>query len=134
MPEPHRLPSLQGLTITRIAVDDSLTIFCRGGEGLSAEIRIDGRFVYKSATDQTHFGCIEEDPSTAGPLLSLLFERLAGGCVTGEAALDLKFHDGSGLTACGEDHFLSWEIRDSRGLHAVCLADRDILIRNASDD
>lgn len=129
MAEPRNLP-IDGLSVTRIAIDDSLTLFCRAGDGREGEIRIDGAFSYTDASGQAHDGCVEDSPSSAGPVLGLVMGRIGAARIDGEGSLELVFGDGAVLSASAEDHFVSWEIKSSDGFHAVCLADRDVVVRD----
>jgi len=129
MASPRSLP-IDGLTLTRIAVDDSLTLFCRSGDGREAEIRIDGAFVWRDASGTEHAGCVEDSPSSVGPLLEAVYTRIATARVDADGGLEIGFGDGALLTATAEDHFVSWEIKGGDGFHAVCLADRDVVVKD----
>lgn len=129
MAAPRSLP-IDGLTLTRIAVDDSLTLFFRSGDGREAEIRIDGAFVWRDASGTEHPGCVEDSPSSAGPVLEAVYTRIATARVDADGGLEIGFGDGALLTATAEDHFVSWEIKGGDGFHAVCLADRDVVVKD----
>jgi hypothetical protein len=129
MADPRSLP-IDGLTVTRIAVDDSLTLFCRGGDGREAEIRIDGAFVWRDATGTEHAGCVEDTPSSAGPVLDAVYTRISTARVDAAGGLEIGFGDGARLNATAEDHFVSWEIKGGDGFHAVCLADHDVVVKD----
>jgi hypothetical protein len=131
MVEPRTLP-IDGLCVTRIAVDDSLTLFCRAAYGREAEIRIDGAFVLSDSAGNRSTGCVEDSPASAGPVLSLVLCGISAACITETAALEILFLDGHQLSAEAEDHFVSWEIKSSDGFHAVCLADKDVLVKGAA--
>ena len=121
---------IDGLTVTRISVDDSLTLFCRAGDRREAEIRIDGAFAYVDPAGEAFTGCIEESPRGAGPVLELVFARIAAARIDETGALELSFAGDAVLTAEAENHFVSWEIKTSNGFHAVCLADRDVVVKD----
>jgi hypothetical protein len=129
MAEPRPLP-IDGLTVTRIAVDDSLALFCRSGDGREAEIRIDGAFAWRDASGSEHAGCVEDTPSSAGPVLDAVYTRIATARVDADGRLEIGFGDGAQLIATAEDHFVSWEIKGGDGFHAVCLADRDVVVKD----
>lgn len=129
MAEPRTLP-IDGLTITRVAVDDSLTLFCRAGDGRAAEIRIDGAFVWRGSDGVSHTGCVEDAPHSAGPVLDAVYTLIATARINEDGGLEIGFGDGAALTAAAEDHFVSWEIKGSDGFHAVCLADRDVVVKD----
>lgn len=129
MPEPRTLP-IDGLTVTRVAVDDSLTLFCRAGDGREAEIRVDGAFLWCDSTGDSHAGCVEDSPRSAGPVLDAVYTRIATAGINGDGGLEIGFGDGATLTASAEDHFVSWEIKGTDGFHAVCLADRDVVVKD----
>ena len=131
MAEPRNLP-IDGLSVTRIAVDDSMTLFCRASEGREGEIRIDGAFSYTDASGHAHTGCVEDSPASAGPVLGLVLTRIATARIDHAGSLELVFGDGAVLSASAEDHFVSWEIKSSDGFHAVCLADRDVVVRDVA--
>lgn len=129
MAEPRTLP-IDGLTVTRVSVDDSLTLFCRAGDGREAEIRIDGAFDWRDSAGNSHPGCVEDSPRSAGPVLDAVYTVIATARINEEGALEICFGDASTLTAAAEDHFVSWEIKGSDGFHAVCLADRDVVVKD----
>ena len=131
MAEPRTLP-IDGLSVTRIAIDDSLTLFCRAADGREAEIRIDGAFVLSDPSRQESKGCVEDNPASAGPVLGLVLGSIAAARITETGALELQFLDGHQLSAEAEDHFVSWEIKSSDGFHAVCLADRDVVVKDVA--
>ena len=129
MAEPRSLP-VDGLSVTRIAVDDSLTLFCRAADGREAEIRIDGAFSLEDASGSVVTGCVEDDPVNAGPVLGLVLGIIAAARISEAGALELEFGGGSKLSAAAEDHFVSWELKSSDGFHAVCMADRDVVVKD----
>ena len=131
MAEPRNLP-IDGLSVTRIAIDDSLTLFCRAGDGHEGEIRIDGAFTFTDAAGAKHAGCVEDNPSSAGPVLGLVLGRISSARIDADGSMELVFGDGAVLSASAEDHFVSWEIKSSDGFHAVCLADRDVVVRDTA--
>jgi hypothetical protein len=128
MTEPRPLP-LDGMTVTRIAIDDSLTLICRAADGRDAEIRIDGAFSVAGPAGDTETGCIEDSPQSAAPVLSQVYCVIRTARVTDTGALEIGFADNTLLTADAEDHFVSWELKASDGFHAVCLADRDVVVK-----
>lgn len=127
--EPRHLP-VDGLTVTRIAVDDSLALTCHSRDGRRAEVRIDGPFVLRDVNGDTHPGCVEDRPSTAGPVLDLVLATIRAAWIDGAGNLAVDFTDGASLEAAAEEHFVSWEVRTSTGFHAVCLADRDVVVKD----
>jgi hypothetical protein len=129
MAEPRSLP-IDGLTVTRIAIDDSLTLFCRAGDGREAEIRIDGAFTWRDTSGNEHDGCVEDMPRSAGPVLDAVYTRISTAGINVEGGLEIRFGDGASLTAKAEDHFVSWEIKGGDGFRAVCLADRDVVVKD----
>ena len=129
MAEPRTLP-IDGLTVTRVAVDDSLTLFCRAADGRDAEIRIDGAFAWRDSAGHEHAGCVENSPRSAGPVLDSVYTLISAAGINDDGALEIGFGDGAALTAAAEDHFVSWEIKGSDGFHAVCLADRDVVVKD----
>ena len=129
MDEPRSLP-IDGLTVTRIAIDDSLTLFCRAGDGRAAEIRIDGRFSLRAADGATSEGCVEDNPSSAGPALNLILGLIRAARIDEGGGAVIDFADGTSLAADAEEHFVSWEVSTSAGFHAVCLADRDVVVKD----
>jgi len=129
MAEPRTLP-IDGLSVTRVAIDDSLTLFCRAGDGRGGDIRIDGAFSFTDAGGHVHSGCVEDSPVSAGPVLGLVMGVIRSAGISEDGALEIGFGDGAVLSASAEDHFVSWEIRSSDGFHAVCLADRDVVVRD----
>ncbi|MGB0630895.1 MAG: DUF6188 family protein [Alphaproteobacteria bacterium] len=129
MAEPRTLP-IDGLSVTRIAIDDSLTLFCRAGDGREGDIRIDGAFSFTDPAGGVHAGCVEDSPASAGPVLGLVMGIIRTARISEEGALEIGFGDGSELSASAEDQFVSWEIKSSDGFHAVCLADRDVVVRD----
>lgn len=131
MTDPRPLP-LDGMTITRIAIDDSLTLVCRAGDGRHAELRIDGAFSISDASGGVETGCVEDSPRSAAPVLSQIYCLIRTARITGDGALELGFADGAILTANAEDHFVSWELKASDGFHAVCLADRDVVVKDVA--
>lgn len=131
MTESRNLP-IDGLSVMRIAIDDSLTLFCRDADGREGEIRIDGAFSYTDASDRTHAGCVEDDPVSAGPVLGLVLGSIRSARISGDGALQIAFGDGAELCAAAEEHFVSWEIKSSNGFHAVCLADRDVVVKDVA--
>lgn len=131
MADARALP-LDGMTVTRIAIDDSLTLYCRAGDGREADIRIDGSFAQTDTTGTVETGCVEDVPRSAAPVLSRIYCRIGAARVTETGALEIRFADGTVLCADAEDHFVSWEIKASDGFHAVCLADRDVVIRDVA--
>lgn len=131
MTEPRPLP-LDGMTVTRIAIDDSLTLYCRAGDGREAEIRIDGAFSLTGPSGDTETGCIEESPRSAAPVLSRVYCLIGTARIADTGALEIGFADGTRLTAQAEDHFVSWELKASDGFHAVCLADRDVVVKDVA--
>ena len=129
MTDPRPLP-LDGMTVTRIAIDDSMTLSCRAGDGRDAEIRIDGAFSLTDSNGNTETGCIEDSPRSAAPVLAQVYCQIAAARITDTGALEIGFADGTHLTADAEDHFVSWELKVSNGFHAVCLADRDVVVKD----
>lgn len=128
MTDPRPLP-LDGMTVTRVAIDDSLTLYCRAGDGRDAEIRIDGGFSIIDTGGHTETGCVEDSPRSAAPVLSQVYCLIRTARIAETGALEIGFADGTVLTADAEDHFVSWELKASNGFHAVCLADRDVVIK-----
>lgn len=129
MAKPQPLP-LDGMTVTRIAIDDSLTLYCRAGDGRDAEIRIDGAFTLADAAGAIETGCVEDSPRSAAPVLSKIYCRIDTSRITETGAVEIGFAGGAILTAEAEDHFVSWELKASDGFHAVCLADRDVVVKD----
>lgn len=129
MAEPRTLP-IDGLTVTRVAVDDSLTLFCRAGDRREAEIRIDGAFDWRDTQGTRHSGCVEDSPRSAGPVLDAVYTLIATARINEEGGLEIVLGNTCALTAAAEDHFVSWEIKGSDGFHAVCLADRDVVVKD----
>lgn len=129
MAEPCNLP-IDGLTITRVTVDDSLNLFCRAGDGREADIRIDGAFLWRDHAGNQHAGCVEDKPSSAGPVLDAVYTSIATARITNNGTLEIVFGNGAILTAATEDHFVSWEIKGTDGFHAVCLADGDVVVKD----
>lgn len=131
MADTRPLP-LDGMTVTRIAIDDSLTLYCRAANGREADIRIDGSFTLTDAAGNIETGCVEEAPRSAAPVLSLVYCRIADARIADTGALEIGFDDGTILCADAEEHFVSWELKSSDGFHAVCLADRDVVIKDVA--
>lgn len=131
MTEPRPLP-LDGMTVTRIAVDDSLSLYCRAADGRDAEVRIDGGFSMTDPGGDTASGCVEDSPRSATPVLSQVYCLIRAARIDETGALEIVFADDSILTANAEEHFVSWELKASDGFHAVCLADRDVVVKDVA--
>tara|TARA_A100001037_G_scaffold165337_1_gene148819 strand:+ start:2215 stop:2610 length:396 start_codon:yes stop_codon:yes gene_type:complete len=131
MAKPRALP-IDGFCVTRVAVDDSLTLFCRTADGQEAEIRIDGAFVLSDSAGNMSTGCVEDCPASAGPVLGLVLCNITAARITETGTLEIQFLDGHQMFAEAEDHFVSWEIKSSDGFHAVCLADKDVLVKDGA--
>jgi len=131
MAKPRALP-IDGFCVTRVAVDDSLTLFCRKADGREAEIRIDGAFVLSDSGGNLSTGCVEDSPASAGPVLGLVLCSISAASITETGALEIQFLDGHQMLAEAEDHFVSWEIKSSDGFHAVCLADKDVVVKDGA--
>lgn len=129
MVETRNLP-IEGLTVTHVTVNDSLCLFCRAGDGREAEIRIDGAFLWHDHAGNKHGGCVEDKPSSAGPVLDAIYTPIATARINEDGTLEIAFGDGAILIAAAEDHFVSWEIKGTGGFHAVCLADGGVVVKD----
>ena len=119
---PDGLAGLAGAMLTRIAVDDSLTLQLRGADGLSCALRVDGALRYTGADGAAFEACVETQAERIGPLFVHLFERIDAIEIEQDGALLLRFR-GAGLRALPHAHAMAWKISASNGFEAACLED-----------
>lgn len=122
---PPAIAMLAGCTLSRIAVDDSLTLGLRAS-GRSATLRIDGAGRLQAAGGARAFDT-DGDPASAGPLLGLLNSRVDEATVRADGALELRFAGGERLVVEPSDHAIAWTAIASDGAQASCLAEGKVV-------
>lgn len=123
---------LDGYTVTRFQVDDSVTLFLRSGAAGEGRLRIDGPADFQAAGGKRSRIAVEEDPVSAGPLFAVLFARVQTAMLDETGALVIGFGGGARLTLASDEHFVAWDLTLDTGYRAVCLADGDVLVRPAA--
>lgn len=122
--------SLAGAMLTRIAVDDSLTLDLRRADGLSCTVRLDGNLRYTGASGASFEACIESQAERIGPLFTHLFERVDAVEIQANGALCLRFGHAE-LQALPHAHALAWKVSTSGGFAAACLEDGRVVTSRA---
>jgi hypothetical protein len=111
------LVPLHGKTVTRCFVDSAFGIeFWEHGNVTT--IRIEGPFTFEThgATQRL----FPEHPTALGPALSTLSKTVTAVHAYKDGCLEVRFADGSSLSAKPDVEYEAWEIVGSDGLRVVC--------------
>ena len=123
-PLPAALAALPGSAVTRLIIDDSLTLVLQA-PGNELVLRIDGSGRWQWHGETASFSA-DADPASLAPLLGLLQARVVGVALADDGRLELRFDQGALLSALPDDHQIAWTVR-SAGASATCLAEGKVV-------
>lgn len=117
---PAAVAALQGCHVTRLTIDDALTLaLC--GNGRELVLRIDG------AGELQRHGTVhafdpDRDPCTLAPFIGLLNERVDEVVLAQDGRLELALGRAR-VTVAPDDHQISWSVATADGQRASCIAE-----------
>ena len=117
---PEAVMAMQGAVLTRLIIDDSLTLTLRGG-GRELTLRIDVAGQIEGPSGSLAFDP-DTNPSSLGQFAPLLFHAVQA-CGLEESG-ELRFQiNGSVVRIPPDPHQVSWSLSTSDGPKASCLAE-----------
>ncbi|MCS6920946.1 MAG: DUF6188 family protein [Elioraea sp.] len=120
-PLPKALAALAGCTVTRLCVDDSVTLALHA-LGRAVTLRVDGPGRLQRA-GAAHGFDTDADPATAAALLGLLYDTVASGFVGADGTLEIRFASGAHLSVPASEHGVAWSLHTADGARASCIAE-----------
>jgi len=123
-PCPAALEGIRGCCVTRLIIDDALTLSLQGA-GRSASLRIDGRGRVSRHGSTFDFEP-DQDPTTLREVLGLLYGVVKAVFVENDGTLELYFEDGAKLEALPDDYQVSWQVRCGN-LGVACIAEGKVV-------
>lgn len=121
---PPAVAALAGFMITRMVIDDSVTLILHRGDR-EARLRIDGRGSLERQGQRIAFDP-DSAPASVGPLIEFIHERIDEADVTPEGGLRLRI--GKALLCVDpDDHQVSWSISTSDGAQASSIAEGKVV-------
>jgi hypothetical protein len=118
---PHALADLTGCMVSRLQIDDAVTLFLRAADR-EVSLRIDGRGSLSIAARSQTFDA-DADLTSVGCLIELLHQSVRQTALRRDGTLHLQTDGGATLMAHPHPHQVSWAVRSSRGPSASCLAE-----------
>lgn len=117
---PPALAALEGCLVSRLTVDDALTLGL-SGVGRAPTLRLDGAGVVEHGGAR-HAVDVDRDPRSAAALLGLLGGRVAAVHLRRDGALELRCD--LGMLVCEpHEHQVSWQVQGPDGTRCACLAE-----------
>lgn len=109
---------LRGLTVTRCALDSAFHLHLQSGHAMY-ELTLEAPFAYLSSSADLHHVSLESNPVEVAPALRLLDATIADARAHKSGGLDIRFTDGSRLSAGSDDTFEAWNLSSAEGLLMV---------------
>lgn len=110
---------MAGRQVSQCCIDYAFTLRCTDAHG-SVDVRIGEPFVLRTA-NETYVLDPESDPTSMGPILSLLHLNVADAIAFKDGRLTLTFSDGSVLEVPVGRDYEPWELSGPEGMRVVSL-------------
>jgi hypothetical protein len=132
-PEPAWFNALRGMTVTRIAVDDAITLRCTNGRR-TFEFALEGPFELVSTDGVRSMIAPDGDPTLIGPVLGLLLDRVASATLSMRGELEVRFAGGPTIKLEAEEAFSSWRLTEGTQLVMASMPEAYALVRPSGPD